>query len=630
MKVKKKLTSILSLVLALCMLLSTVAFALDTGSGADSTGAADSSYTESAPTEETEQTTDADSSVDADTSVNEGEPTGSDVTDPTEPTTPTVSPVEGEGTEEEPSPDTMEANTGWAVTGDGTYTYTYWEDDTEKVAGAEDTYSVLYLSEPEQTNTGVTMAAGYYYFQDGVWANNYSDSTHTRYKNIGVVQPKDGKHQVTSTYDRRMLTVENGVGKPYTGFELGTESTPNLYYYYEGDFQTAKSKEELSKNDGYHTFDNKLYYASETTLSKTQGGKPWPYAVPFTGRRTENGNKRRYEKGVPYNSYGLGTEKTPKLYYYVDGYYKTETSKEKLSGFHTYNNKCYYGSSDSLKNYNAPLANNMYRTISGKLYKYTNGSASLYTGVYKNYYYSKGVKQSKSGWVKVSGKWYYFKSSKAVTGWQYLSRNSKTYKYYFKSDGVLVEDLFTYFGKSYLSKKMLIQVNRTTHTADILLYDSKKKSYCIAASSFVCSTCKKSSDFKTGTFSLYSNRRRRWFTFTNPDTKKTTYYQYATFIVGTHSWIHSPQYKKKGDIYSLNPKNYNGLGSNQSFYCVRFQTIYSKRVYDAVGKQGSKKVKVKLYNSSNKGPYGQIKLADSTGKLSKKTTYDPTDPAVKK
>lgn len=240
-----------------------------------------------------------------------------------------------------------------------------------------------------------------------------------------------------------------------------------------------------------------------------------------------------------------------------------------------------------------------------------------------------GVKQSKSGWVKVSGKTYYFKSGKAVTSWNYLSRyTSQKYKYYFKSDGTLVEDLFSYVGNSYLSKKMIVQVSRGTHTADILLWDSKTGSYCIAASSFVCSTCEKSSDFKTGTYSLYKNRRRRWFTFTHPDTQKTTYYQYATFIVGTDAWIHSPQYRAK-NIRTLNVGNYNHLGTNQSYYCVRFQTRYSKRVYDAVGKQGDKKVKVKLTKSDAKGPFGKITLANSTGKLSKNQTYDPTDPAIK-
>lgn len=651
MKVKKKLTSVLSLTLALCMLLSTAALALDTSAGASSTDVGDSSYSESVPSDETEQPADADSSGDADTSVNAGDPTSSSDAEPVEPADPTdpaeTPAAEETDPEEEPAPDLMAVTTGWAVTTEGTYTYTYWESNAAKVAGETGNYAVLYL--PEQTLTsGETMAAGYYYFKDGVWANSYSDSTHTRYKNIGVVQYKSSKYQVTSTYSRRILTMQNGVGEPYTGYGLGTESVPNLYYYVDGNYQTSESK---AKVTGYITFEEngKLYYGDGSKY----------YASPFTGRRTEDGYSRRYQAGEPYTGYGLGTQKVPNLYYYVDGYYNKykEESKSKLAspgtggyfmygstkyyggdGWYKFDGKWYYTTTDSL-NYAkggtrpyAILANKVYRIYkpNGKLYYYTSGAAHLYTGVYQNVYYSKGVKQTKTGWIKVGGYWYYFKSGKAVTGWQYLSRNSKTYKYYFKADGTLVEDLFTYFGNSYLTKPMIIQVNRTTHTADILLYDSTKKSYCIAASSFVCSTCQKSSDFHPGTYYLYSNRRKRWFTFTHPETKKTTYYQYATFIVGTDAWIHSPQYKKKGNIYSLTVSNYNRLGTNQSFYCVRFQTLYSKRVYDAVGKQGSKKVKVKLYNSSNKGPYGQIKLADSTGKLSSKTTYDPTDPAVKK
>lgn len=408
----------------------------------------------------------------------------------------------------------------------------------------------------------------------------------------------------------------------------------------EGAYQTAESRSYLQGNNGYHEYKDKLYHATADSLKKyrampyegyrTIDGKLYKYTkgtgVLFTGRYTgEDGVRRRYSKGVRYNGYGLGTESTPRLYYYVDGDYQTAQSKEMVTGYHEYNGKTYYGNGET---FNASLCNG-YRTIDGKLYKYSKGVASLYTGVYKLYYYSQGVKQSKSGWVKVSGKTYYFKSGKAVTSWNYLSRyTSQKYKYYFKSDGTLVEDLFSYVGNSYLSKKMIVQVSRGTHTADILLWDSKTGSYCIAASSFVCSTCEKSSDFKTGTYSLYKNRRRRWFTFTHPDTQKTTYYQYATFIVGTDAWIHSPQYRAK-NIRTLNVGNYNHLGTNQSYYCVRFQTRYSKRVYDAVGKQGDKKVKVKLTKSDAKGPFGKITLANSTGKLSKNQTYDPTDPAIK-
>ena len=728
MNAKKKLTSLISLTLALCMLLSTAAMALES-TGASSSDAGASSYTEPDPAQEPGQ--DADSSA-------EGDASGS--AEPVEPSTePTTEPDAGSGNTD-PSPDVMAAG-GWTTNSQGQYLYHYQDSAVTKLAGdgfTGENYQVLYL--PRQTcssGTGtVTFEAGFYYFQNGVWANSYTYATPVRYDDIPAVKQADGQYQVYGTYGYRLLTVEGGIGAlysgrfdglryrdgalftgyalgfnsdaenlfyyykgkyktstskkkltgyitfqgklyygsekslndyktspkalpftgrrtgedgvrrrylkgvPYEGLGLGTESTPNLYYYVEGAYQTAESRSYLQGNNGYHEYKDKLYHATADSLKKyrampyegyrTIDGKLYKYTkgtgVLFTGRYTgEDGVRRRYSKGVRYNGYGLGTESTPRLYYYVDGDYQTAQSKEMVTGYHEYNGKTYYGNGET---FNASLCNG-YRTIDGNLYKYSKGVASLYTGVYKLYYYSQGVKQSKSGWVKVSGKTYYFKSGKAVTSWNYLSRyTSQKYKYYFKSDGTLVEDLFSYVGNSYLSKKMIVQVSRGTHTADILLWDSKTGSYCIAASSFVCSTCEKSSDFKTGTYSLYKNRRRRWFTFTHPDTQKTTYYQYATFIVGTDAWIHSPQYRAK-NIRTLNVGNYNHLGTNQSYYCVRFQTRYSKRVYDAVGKQGDKKVKVKLTKSDAKGPFGKITLANSTGKLSKNQTYDPTDPAIK-
>ena len=728
MNAKKKLTSLICLTLALCMLLSTAAMALES-TGASSSDAGASSYTEPDPAQEPGQ--DADSSA-------EGDASGS--AEPVEPSTePTTEPDAGSGNTD-PSPDVMAAG-GWTTNSQGQYLYHYQDSAVTKLAGdgfTGENYQVLYL--PRQTcssGTGtVTFEAGFYYFQNGVWANSYTYATPVRYDDIPAVKQADGQYQVYGTYGYRLLTVEGGIGAlysgrfdglryrdgalftgyalgfnsdaenlfyyykgkyktstskkkltgyitfqgklyygsekslndyktspkalpftgrrtgedgvrrrylkgvPYEGLGLGTESTPNLYYYVEGAYQTAESRSYLQGNNGYHEYKDKLYHATADSLKKyrampyegyrTIDGKLYKYTkgtgVLFTGRYTgEDGVRRRYSKGVRYNGYGLGTESTPRLYYYVDGDYQTAQSKEMVTGYHEYNGKTYYGNGET---FNASLCNG-YRTIDGKLYKYSKGVASLYTGVYKLYYYSQGVKQSKSGWVKVSGKTYYFKSGKAVTSWNYLSRyTSQKYKYYFKSDGTLVEDLFSYVGNSYLSKKMIVQVSRGTHTADILLWDSKTGSYCIAASSFVCSTCEKSSDFKTGTYSLYKNRRRRWFTFTHPDTQKTTYYQYATFIVGTDAWIHSPQYRAK-NIRTLNVGNYNHLGTNQSYYCVRFQTRYSKRVYDAVGKQGDKKVKVKLTKSDAKGPFGKITLANSTGKLSKNQTYDPTDPAIK-
>lgn len=644
MNLKKKLCSGLSLVLVLCTLMSTVAMALDTTGDDPSTTSANSGCTSnsSAQANQTDQEA-RNSSSDFTTDQMTTSSTGS-AQDPSTTTS-------NDGSTSDTSPDVMSVDSGWTsitVDGKAAFAYQYLDGTTVKTAGSESKDQVLYL--PEQTVTVGTgtrvFKQGYYFFRAAQWAETYQAKA-ALYKKIPVIEQVGAGYGLSSKTQDRALQVKDGVGtlytgsisgcrykegEPYQGFCLGSEKIPNLYYYDKGYCQTSTSKKMLATGDnaafpkgpkGYTLFEGKLYQATTSTLNKTP-----PYAVLFTGRLTDKNNTyRRYDNGVPRNGYGLGAEKVPNLYFYKDGTYDTAASKAKVKGYIIYsgNKKLYYGNG---KNIYASLYTG-YRTVDSKLYQYTKGTGVLYTGIYKGAYYTKGMKTAKSGWVKISGSWYYFKGGKAVTDWQYLSRNGQTYKYYFRSNGILVEDLFAYFGRSYLSKPMTIKVNRTTHTADILIYDPVRKFYCIAAKSFVCSTCQNSSDFDAGTYHLYQNRRRRWFTFTHPVTNVTSYYQYASFIVGTHSWIHSPSYSKKGNIRSLNVGNYNKLGTNQTFYCVRFQVGNAKTVYDAVGKQGNAKVKVVLYRSDKKGPYGQITLANSTGKLSKSHTYDPTDPAIK-
>ena len=92
MNAKKKLTSLISLTLALCMLLSTTAMALDS-TGASSSDPGTSSYTEPDPSQEPGQ--DADSSA-------EGDASGS--AEPVEPSTePATEPDTGSG-DADPSP----------------------------------------------------------------------------------------------------------------------------------------------------------------------------------------------------------------------------------------------------------------------------------------------------------------------------------------------------------------------------------------------------------------------------------------------------------------------------------------------------------------------------------------------
>lgn len=651
MNLKKKLCSGLSLVLVLCTLMSTVAMALDTTGDDPSTTSANSGCTSnsSAQANQTDQEA-RNSSSDFTTDQMTTASTGS-AQDPSTTTS-------NDGSTSDTSPDVMSVDSGWTsitVDGKAAFAYQYLDGTTVKTAGSESKDQVLYL--PEQTVTVGTgtrvFKQGYYFFQSAYWAETYQAKP-ALYKKIPVIEQVGAGYVLSPNTQDRALQVKNGVGtlytgsisgcrytdgKPYEKFGLGSDH--NLYFYVDGKYQTSKSKKMLANGDdaafpkgpkGYTLFEGKLYQPTDSTLNKM---KTSPYAVLFTGRLADKTDKpdekktyRRYDNGVPRNGYGLGAEKVPNLYFYIDGTYDSKKSVERIkgkNGYTVYKNKLYYNNG---KNIYASLYTG-YRTVDSKLYQYTKGTGVLYTGIYKGAYYTKGMKTAKSGWVKISGSWYYFKGGKAVTDWQYLSRNGQTYKYYFRSNGILVEDLFAYFGRRYLSKPMTIKVNRTTHTADILIYDPVRKFYCIAAKSFVCSTCQNSSDFDAGTYHLYQNRRRRWFTFTHPVTNVTSYYQYASFIVGTHSWIHSPSYSKKGNIRSLNVGNYNKLGTNQTFYCVRFQVGNAKTVYDAVGKQGNAKVKVVLYRSDNKGPYGQITLANSTGKLSKSHTYDPTDPAIK-
>ena len=427
-------------------------------------------------------------------------------------------------------------------------------------------------------------------------------------------------------------------------------------------YDGKKSLSKIKSNNGYHLFEGKLYYASATTLSKK---KTSPYASPFTGRWTneEDGVKRRYEKGVPYNGFGLGTEKTPNLYYYVDGLYqKTKDkhgkviynghkSKEALEAFlgdgKVWNKKLYVATEATLvgtktQPYATPLTG--YRMVKGKLYKYTKGTGVLFTGVYngteenlkeyKGSYFSKGVKQKlPDGWRESGGKRYYIKNGKPLVGWHYVKCNGSTYYYYFDQNGAQVKDLFAHFGKSYLKKKMVVNVNRPNHTVDILLWNPTagkkgKGAYNIPAKSFVTTTPEENAHFKTGSYKL--TYRRRWWSFTNPDSKKTSYYQYATRVQGTYgALIHSSRYTAKS-VKALAWKTYNNLGANRSYYCIRVQCGNAKLIYDCVGAQGSGKVLCKFSNSKTKGPNGKVTIANSGGKVKAGTKMDPTDPAAKK
>lgn len=704
MNLKKKLTSVLSLALALSMLLSSAAMATSLADA--EAGSASSSVTE--PTEPTEPS--ASNPTDPEEPTDPADPEAP--TEPTEPTEPTTPATPSEPTEPaandadaDPSPEVMTAAKGWSVNEEGQWSFHYTDlNGKDVVAGDAVSYpagkiQVLYI--PEQVcivdGETVTRTAGFYAFSEGVWLEDYEAAQVSFYiVEIDLVEGGLAKQKSEDLqYSKKRLmnfTVTDGESKGelftgrwvnpknnvryryekgllYTGYGLGTEKTPNLYYYYNGLYQKTKDKsgkviysgkqsqDMMEANDGFHIFkgDGKLYYASKVTLNQK---KTSPYASLYTGRWTnpKDGVRRRYEKGVPYNGFGLGTQKTPNLYYYVDGLYQHtkdkhnkvvydgKKSRDELDAFQgngkVWNGKLYVATETTLEKdktspYAAPFTG--YRMVNNKMYKYTKGTPVLFTGIYngtetnlkqyKGYYFKKGVKQKlPDGWKTVGKKRYYIKNGKYLVGWHYIKYNGATYRYFFDKTGAQVQDLFSY-NRAYMKSKMLVQINRYTHTTDVLLYNSATKKYDIPAKSFVTSTPKEAAHFKVGSYKL--DYRRRWWSFFDPTSKSYGYYQYAIRIKGTPAaLLHSSRYYAKRNN-ALKVGNYNRLGTNQSYYCIRVQCGNSKLLYDCVGKQGAGKIKCKYTNSKTPGPNGKVTLSATTGKLKKSAKYDPTDPAAK-
>ena len=704
MNLKKKLTSVLSLALALSMLLSSAAMATSLADA--EAGSASSSVTE--PTEPTEPTTS--NPTDPEEPTDPADP--EEPTDPTEPTEPTTPATPSEPTEPaandadaDPSPEVMTAAKGWSVNEEGQWSFHYTDlNGKDVVAGDAVSYpsgkiQVLYI--PEQVcivdGETVTRTAGFYAFSEGFWLEAYEAAQVSFYiveidlvegglakqKSEDLQYSKKRMMNFTVTdgeskgelFSGRWVNPKNNVryryekGLLYTGYGLGTEKTPNLYYYYNGLYQKTtdksgkviydgkKSLSMMKSNDGYHIFkgDGKLYYASKVTLNQK---KTSPYASLYTGRWTnsKDGVRRRYEKGALYNGFGLGTQATPCLYYYVDGLYQRtkdkhgkviyngEKSREEMEAFlgdgKVWNKKLYVATKSTLEGtktqpYAVPLTG--YRMVNNKMYKYTKGTPVLFTGIYngtetnlkqyKGYYFKKGVKQKlPDGWKTVGKKRYYIKNGKYLTGWHYIKYNGATYRYFFDKTGAQVQDLFSY-NRAYMKRKMLVQINRYTHTTDVLLYNSATKKYDIPAKSFVTSTPKEAAHFKVGSYKL--DYRRRWWSFFDPTSQSYGYYQYAIRIKGTPAaLLHSSRYYAKRNN-ALKVGNYNRLGTNQSYYCIRVQCGNSKLLYDCVGKQGAGKIKCKYTNSKTPGPNGKVTLSATTGKLKKSAKYDPTDPAAK-
>lgn len=269
---------------------------------------------------------------------------------------------------------------------------------------------------------------------------------------------------------------------------------------------------------------------------------------------------------------------------------------------------------------------NTYAEYNGLLYHFNGASkkkagysigalADGYVSSQLAYYKGGKIKTSLSGWKTISKKTYYFKKGRALTSWNYLKRNGSTYKYFFRDDGTLVEDLYEYFGKSYYAKKQRIYVNRYTNNVTFYQYDSKTKKYDIPLRSSVCATSS-TMNVKFGTYPI--SLMARWYY------NDGWYWQYLTYIGHTGALFHSCHYYSR-NTNTMQISNYNSMGRCSSAKCIRAQLDTVRLIYNLVLKQGNGNISCVYYTSKDNGPFGRRTVANTTGKLKGKMCKDPTD-----
>lgn len=234
------------------------------------------------------------------------------------------------------------------------------------------------------------------------------------------------------------------------------------------------------------------------------------------------------------------------------------------------------------------------------------------TGIKKvggKYYYFTSKHYLKSGWARNSkGARYYFdkETFAAKTGWNYVGK----YKYYFKKNGQLVQDVRKKLTKKQ-KKSYYIKVNRTACCVTVYAKDGKK-GYTIPVVSFICST---GGATPVGTFKIRD--KLRWHELMGP-----CWGQWCEHLTPT-ILFHSVPYNSPYDNKSLDVRGYNKLGTMASHGCIRLTAGDAKWIYDncAVG------TKVTIYNNDkDPGPFDKPKAQ----KLKAGHTWDPTDPTINK
>lgn len=409
------------------------------------------------------------------------------------------------------------------------------------------------------------------------------------------------------------------------------------------------------------SYDKKYYYAASNGVLKTglrKIGKRLYYFNPQTGMRqsgtikvgkytyhfnTQSGYARTgwvklKDSSGQYKYYYFnkscrrlsGFQKISGKKYYLDpkqndarledGWYKIGShyyyfnSKGVIqSGFVTINGKTYYTSGTGVRKKG-------WQTVNGRKYYMDKKTCVMKTGwfTYNNKkYYLNPVKSSstygaaKTGFVKISGSWYYFNNDGTMrTGW--LLDNMKYY-YFDKSTGKMLTGTQKIDGKTYnfgssgsfnakISGSWTIRVNRKKCCITIYKGSTPVKA-------MICSTARDGRSTPTGTFTLRD--KLRWHELIGP-----SWGQYCSHIT-SDILFHSVTFSRYRDNHSLNASAYNNLGSPASAGCIRLQVIDAKWMYENCP------IGTKVVISDNEAmPLGKPTIS----KISPTQNYDPTDP----
>ena len=369
-------------------------------------------------------------------------------------------------------------------------------------------------------------------------------------------------------------------GKKYTGFN-------NNYYYKNGKKYTGfRNGYYYRSGKKYTGFKDNYYYKNGKKFTGTRNGYYYKGGKKYTGTRNgyyyRNGRKYTGFKDNCYYRYGKKYTGMRNGYYYKGG--------KKYTGI---KGKYYYSKGKISKKYRSTV-----RKINGTV----------------RYFYKDGTIKRSSGWVRANGKRYYIRSGKGLTGWHYVGN----YKYYFKSSGVLTQDLIAHFGNSWKKKNLLIRVNRQRNCVTIYAKDGKR-GYTIPVKALVCSVGLRGTPTVKGTYHVDKARTYRWHTLGGESMGGYVYGQYCSRITGGYLF-HSVTYRRPNNR-TLITSAYNNLGNAASHGCVRLRVIDAKLVYE-IAKY--RKTTVVIYDNSDAGPFDKPKIK----KIPAGQNYEPTDPNI--